>query len=95
MCGIRDKKVQRHLLSRHDLIFKHTVDEAEFHETDAQNVHCLQRQLSHCYRCDGNHDPQLCTFITEQCKKWGHIERICRTKKRELKAGPIGEHKEL
>ena len=31
-------------------------DAAQFHETDAREVHRLPRQLGHCYRCDGNHD---------------------------------------
>ena len=97
---MRDEKVQRRLLSRQDLTFKLAVDEAEmemaesaakdatqFHETDAREVHRLLRQLGHCYRCDGNHDSQQCRFINEQCKKRGHIERACRTKERELKAG--------
>ena len=101
VCGMRDEKVQRRLLSRQDLTFKQAVDEAEmaeraakdaaqFHETDAREVHRLPRQLGHCYRCEGNHNSQQCKFINEQCKyckKRGHIERACRTKKRELKAG--------
>ena len=101
VCGMRDEKVHRHLLSRQDLTFKQAVDEAEiaeraakdaaqFHETDARDVHRLLRQLGHCYRCNGNHDSQQCRFINEQCKyckKRGHIKRPCRTKKREHKAG--------
>ena len=96
LCGMRDEKVQRRLLSRQDLTFKLAADEAEMaeraakdaaqcHETNAREVHRLPRQLGRCYYCDGNHDSQQCRFIKEQCKyckKQGHIERAYRTKKR-------------
>ena len=76
VCGMRDEKVQRRLLSRQDLTFKLAVEEAEmaeraakdaaqFHETDAREVHRLPRPLGHCYSCDGNHDSQQCRFINK------------------------------
>ena len=42
-----------------------------------------------CYRCLGNHDHKSCPFKKEKCHhcdKTGHIERACKSKKRETQA---------
>ena len=42
-----------------------------------------------CYRCLGNHDHKSCPFKKEKyhhCDKTGHIERACKSKKRETQA---------
>ena len=96
VCGMKDEKVQQRLLTMADLTFKKAVEEAEmaeraskyaaeFHDGVIPEVHQLPKSTSKCYRCDGYHEPQSCRFLKEQCKyckKWGHIERACRTKKR-------------
>ena len=96
VCGMRDEKVQRRLLTIADLTFKKALEEAEiaeraakeaaqFHEAEAE-VHKLQRNpVQHCYRCEGSHSPQTCHFINEECRycgKKGHIARACRARKR-------------
>ena len=57
----------------------------EFHES-VPEVHRLPAHTGgRFYRCDGQHDPQTCRFLNEQCnfcKKRGHIERACMSKKR-------------
>ena len=42
-----------------------------------------------CYHCLGNHDHKSCPFKKEKCHhcdKTGHIERACKSKKRETQA---------
>ena len=42
-----------------------------------------------CYRCFGNHDHKSCPFKKDKCHlcdKTGHIERACKSKKRETQA---------
>ncbi|XP_064463655.1 uncharacterized protein K02A2.6-like [Ornithodoros turicata] len=41
-----------------------------------------------CFRCDGQHDPSGCRFrdaVCHFCKKKGHIEKACRSKKSQMK----------
>ncbi|XP_064475325.1 uncharacterized protein LOC135389189 [Ornithodoros turicata] len=41
-----------------------------------------------CFRCDGQHDPSGCRFrdaVCHFCKKKGHIEKACRSKKSLMK----------
>ena len=96
MCGMKDEKVQRHLLTISDLTFKKALEEAEiaeraakdaaqFHEAEAE-VHKLQRKpKQHCFRCEGFHSPQTCRYVNEgcwYCGKRGHITQACRARKR-------------
>ena len=88
VCGMRNEKVQQTLLTMRELTFHKAVEEAEmaeraskdvveFHES-VPEVHSLPQQAGSCYRCDGQHDPQNCRFLNEQCrycKKRGHIAR--------------------
>ena len=79
MCGMKDEKVQSHLLTISDLTFKKALEEAEiaeraakdaaqFHEAEAE-VHKLQRKPEqHCYRCEGFHSPQTCPYVNEGCR---------------------------
>ena len=96
VCGMRNEKVQQRLLTMGNLTFRKAVEEAEmaeraskdvveFHES-VPEVHRLPAHAGgRCYRCDGQHDPQTCRFLNEQCnfcKKRGHVERACMSKKR-------------
>eukprot|EP00731_Ephydatia_muelleri_P013854 Em0007g1164a len=96
VCGMRNEKVQQRLLTMGDLTFRKAVEEAEMAERASkdvvefhESVHEVHRLPAHaggrCYRCDGQHDPQTCRFLNEQCnfcKKRGHVERACMSKKR-------------
>jgi len=67
--------------------------EREVHRVQSNSVKSHRRQTStktandvagrNCYRCGGNHEAAKCRFKNEQChncKKRGHIAKVCRSK---------------
>ncbi|KAJ8947064.1 hypothetical protein NQ318_019959 [Aromia moschata] len=64
------------------------------------NVKSCQKKctkLKACFRCGNSHDPEECPFKEAQChfcKKKGHIERACLSKKRSLKKGTFNKNKQ-
>ena len=98
MCGMKNEKVQRRLLTMKNLTYALALEEAEmveraardaaqFHESGtAVEVHQVPKKTERCYRCEGQHNLQTCWALKEECQychKLGHIERACRKKQRE------------
>ena len=98
VCGMKNEKVQRRLLTMKNLTYALALEEAEmaeratrdaaqFHESGtAVEVHHVPKKTERCNRCEGQHNSQTCWALKEECRychKLGHIERACRKKQRE------------
>ena len=98
MCGMKNEKVQRRLLTMKNLTYATALEEAEMAERVARDaaqfhesgpiveVHQVLKKTERCYRCEGQHNPQTCWALKEECRychKPGHIERTCRKKLRD------------
>ena len=98
MCGMKNEKVQRRLLTMKNLTYTLALEEAEmaeraardaaqFHESGTTvKVHQVPKKTERCYRCEGQHISQTCWALKEECRychKLWHIERACRKKHRE------------
>eukprot|EP00731_Ephydatia_muelleri_P018557 Em0011g597a len=97
VCGMKNEKVQRRLLTMKNLTYATALEEAEMAERAARDaaqfhesgpiveVHQVPKTEC-CYRCEGQHNPQTCWALKEECRychKPGHIERTCRKKLRD------------
>ncbi|KAL5503240.1 hypothetical protein EMCRGX_G010160 [Ephydatia muelleri] len=98
VCGMKNEKVQRRLLTMKNLTYATALEEAEMAERAARDaaqfhesgpiveVHQVPKKTERCYRCEGQHNPQSCWALKEECRychKPGHIERTCRKKLRD------------
>ena len=98
VCGMKNEKVQRRLLTMKNLTYATALEEAEMAERAARDaaqfhesgpiveVHQVPKKTECCYRCEGQHNPQTCWALKEECRychKPGHIERTCRKKLRD------------
>ena len=93
VCGIKDSRVQRRLLSETDLTFKKAFELAQASEVAEKNardlhkltgaVHAIRTQQppkknSPCYRCGGKHSPHECRFKDAECRSCGKKGHLAR-----------------
>ena len=96
VCGINDKRIQRHLLTDSDLKAKQLAQASETADQNARDMEKVNStrmikisdkeggafplQTAHCYR---RHQANKCCFydsICHHCGKKGHISKACHTK---------------
>ncbi|KAL5502974.1 hypothetical protein EMCRGX_G009842 [Ephydatia muelleri] len=81
------QKLAEHSLEEAEMAERAARDAAQFHESGPiVEVHQVPKKTERCYRCEGQHNPQTCWALKEECRycpKPGHIERTCRKKLRD------------
>ena len=93
VCGVKESKIQRHLLAKPNLSFNKPFELALALESADKKAKDLQpmssstvNQVQHkknCYHCGDKHSAVDCKFKTAECRKCGkkgHIARASRSK---------------
>ena len=78
VCGMRNRQIQKRLLTETELTWKKALP------ARTQNKQGRKpREQKSCFRCGGNHAPQTCKFKDQTChfcQFKGHIQNVCRKK---------------